>query len=263
VGEISRRARVLLIAAHPDDETLGAGGLLWRLSSGGAQIAVAHATDGAPENMTDAVTCGFATREAYAAARDQEVDRALQSLPRQPQRFRLGYVDQSLVFHLPAVTKAVAELLQTFAPTLVLSHSYEGGHPDHDCVALAVAAALRRTELPGPARHVEFASYHLWNGATRAGVFLHDDASTTVFELDDETRQAKERMLRCFETQRETLGSFDAGPRERFRPAPGYDFRRPPHAPPVLYDLYRWGVTSNEWLTHAAALLDAEAPSCR
>jgi N-acetylglucosamine malate deacetylase 2 len=256
------RARVLLIAAHPDDETLAAGGLLRRLGCVGASVAVAHATDGAPLDMSDAHAHGFDSRAAYAAARENELAEALNALSIEPQRFRFGFADQSLPYNLAEATAVLTEVLRSYRPTVVLAHPYEGGHPDHDAVALIVSVALTRAGLLDPPPQVEFTSYHLWNGATRVGAFLHDETPPVVLELDEEARQAKERMLRCFVTQRETLGGFDAGARECFRCAPRYDFRQPPHEPPLLYDLFRWRITSREWLARAAVLLDAESASC-
>jgi hypothetical protein len=83
-----------------------------------------------------------------------------------------------------------------------------------------------------------------------------------VLNGDDEALQMKGRMLECFVSQRETLATMATATPECFRDAPEYDFRRPPHAPPLLYDLYRWGITSDQWLARAAALLDGESVSC-
>lgn len=258
LGQPSSSLGVLLVAAHPDDETVGAGALLSRLSAGGARLAVVHATDGAPADMTDASAHGFPTRTLYAAAREEELRHALACLPNAVERFPLGFVDQSLAFRLGDLTDALAGVLRAFHPSVVLAHPYEGGHPDHDSAALATTLALSRTGLAQPSRHIEFTSYHLWNGILRSGLFLQGDEGATMLEADEEAEQLKQRMLRCFVSQRDTLGRLDTGARERFRGALRYDFRRPPHEPPLLYDLYHWGITSEQWLARAAALLDAE-----
>ena len=258
-----RRPRVLVVAAHPDDETIGAGALLWTLSSSGCDVAIAHATDGAPLNMSDAHAHGFDTREAYAAAREGELREALSCLPTSPERFRFGFADQSLARRLGDAAGALVDLLRSWRPSVVLTHPYEGGHPDHDTVALMVTFAIASSDVADPPRHIEFTSYHLANGVPRSGVFLREDGPVSVVELTDRLRRVKEEMLACFVTQRETLAGFDAGAPEFFRPAPRYDFRQPPHAPPLLYDLYDWGIGSDEWRARAAAFLDAGSAACR
>ena len=56
---------VALVVAHPDDETIGLGSRLHLFD----RLLLVHLTDGAPADMGDARRAGFATREAYAAAR--------------------------------------------------------------------------------------------------------------------------------------------------------------------------------------------------
>ena len=68
--------RVVVVVAHPDDETLWAGALLGRLQN----ALLIHLTDGAPADGADAHRLGFASRDAYAAARAAELDTALVAL---------------------------------------------------------------------------------------------------------------------------------------------------------------------------------------
>ena len=56
-------ADMMLVVAHPDDETIGFGGHLRRLR----RLTIVHVTDGAPRDLRDAGRCGFASADAYAA----------------------------------------------------------------------------------------------------------------------------------------------------------------------------------------------------
>jgi hypothetical protein len=56
--------RVLVIAPHPDDEVLGAGGTVARLSAAGTEVVVAIVTKGAPPLFADAATATCAARRA-------------------------------------------------------------------------------------------------------------------------------------------------------------------------------------------------------
>ena len=61
-----------------------------------------------------------------------------------------------------------------------------------------------------------------------------------------EERVRKQALIDCFDTQRETLRIFPLD-HELFRIAPDYDFDEPPHSPPLSYDHFPWGMTSQRF----------------
>lgn len=241
-------SRCLVVAAHPDDETAGLGGQFLRLNN----IRFLHATDGSPKNGVDAARHGFSTPEEYAHARRKEFLSALATagLTRAPTD-RLGFYDQELALQLPELIFALRTYMQSAQPSIVITHPYEGGHPDHDALAFAVAQAVKGLEIVT----IEFSGYHNGPNGIDTASFVPprensadlEDTPTRVLQLTSYQQYLKRRMYDCFETQLSTLEYFGVA-EERFRVAPQYDFTKPPHSGPLFYDQFPWGVTSAEML---------------
>jgi LmbE family N-acetylglucosaminyl deacetylase len=234
-----------MVVAHPDDEVIGAGARLAHLRS----VHLVHVTDGAPRNMHDARALGLATGTAYAQARHHELLAALALSGLRPGHLRgLGIADQEAAHALPELTTSLVEILRALRPEVILTHPYEGGHPDHDATAFAVHHAchlLRRERKVAPVI-VEMTFYHLDAGTSRVGCFLPNGEVGTSVPLAAEEIMRKRRMLDCFVTQRITLAGFPVGV-ERFRVAPAYDFTEPPHAGGLYYEQFPWGLMGEEW----------------
>jgi N-acetylglucosamine malate deacetylase 2 len=152
------------------------------------------------------------------------------------------------------LASALAARLAGFRPACVISHSYEGGHPDHDAACLITQLACRRLD-PVPTI-VEMTSYHAGAGGEMiVGGFVGDPAAAVVV-LDDVERSRRRAMLDCFVTQKQTLVSFRDVEHEAFRVAPAYDFTQPPHPGDLWYERHDWGMTGARWRS-----LAREAPA--
>ena len=240
----------LVIAAHPDDETIGAGALLTRKPN----IKIVHVTDGSPLNAGDALAAGFKSREEYAEARREETVRALaQAGVREDAIRNLHFIDQQLSFHLKELSERVLALVQQAQPEIVLTHAYEGGHPDHDSVAFACHMALRLSEFSFCL--CEFAGYHAGNGGMEIYAFLPSEQTQYTYRLNADERELKIAMIESFTTQERTLQPFVRPEVERFRVAPEYDFTRPPHEGKLWYENFNWGTDGAAWRKMASQTL--------
>lgn len=235
-------APVLIIGAHPDDETLGASAVI------AAQAPmIIQVTDGAPNNPADWRKLGFRCREAYAGARRSESLRALATAGvRAENLVQLGFVDQESSFDPRQLISTMAALLEGKSSFAVFTHPYEGGHPDHDATALAVHAAMALLPMDNRPSLYEFTSYHASANGLETLEFLGIQTEVNTIFLSPEQCERKRRMLACYETQRETLSQF-AVSREKFRPAPKYVFTQAPHPGRLHYENYEWKITGDHW----------------
>lgn len=246
----------MVVVAHPDDETVGAGALLGRLQD----VTVVHVTDGAPRDLADARSAGFATREAYARARRDERNAALALAHITPDHIHdLGLVDQEASLALVDLALRIATLLRATAPDLLITHPYEGGHPDHDATAFAVHAALallRRDGEPCPLL-LEQTSYFNSGGEMATYRFLPDSTDEPMtLTLSPAERARKQRMLDRYATQRTVLAPFPVEV-ERFRLAPTYEFTQLPHDGVLWYEIFSWGMTGDRFARLAREALRA------
>ncbi len=159
-----------------------------------------------------------------------------------------GFVDQEVSFHLAQLARHLAALLEERGVEIVMTHPYEGGHPDHDAVSFAVHAARdlmarRGADLP---EAIEMASYHGGAAGMVAQRFVPAETPTIEGPLSDAAWALKQRMLAAHASQVGVLAQF--GSRiERFRVAPRYDFSALPNGGSLYYETADWGMTGARW----------------
>lgn len=243
--------RVALVCAHPDDETIGAGASLFLLPG----VLLVHVTDGAPRTLADARAAGFGTAAEYAAARRAELRAALDLGGVRAETVELGVPDQGASEAMAEIARRLAGLFARHGIGACITHPYEGGHPDHDATAWAVACAARAAGV----ETVEMLSYHAApdggadegsRGGVEADRFL-PGPDPVVHVLTPAERARKAAMFRAFTTQSHVLAPFPLA-HEAFRPAPAYDFSAPPHPGTLHYERFDWGMTGVRWRTLAA-----------
>ena len=235
-------ASIAVVAAHPDDETLGFGGQL----TTPLNVTFIYVTDGAPRNMIEARRFGFADPRQYADARRKELGNALRLTPLREIRIReIGIPDQEAAFHIARIAECLSEHLGEIRPDLILTHPFEGGHPDHDATAMAVQLAAPVS--PGITPILEFTSYHLEGTNLVAGSFIDEQPNELSIRLTEQAYRIKQSMIECFTTQSGFIRQL-LRPTERFRSAPQYEFTRRPHAGPLFYETWDSGMTWDQWL---------------
>jgi bacillithiol biosynthesis deacetylase BshB1 len=141
----------LVIAPHPDDAELGAGGAILLLKAEGARVGVLDLTDGEP---TPFGSPEIRRRETEAATAVLGLD----------WRDNLGLPNRSLVADLEARAR-LAGVLRQRRPRFLLAPYWDDAHPDHVAASALVDAArfwakLTKTDLPGEPHYSQRIFYY-------------------------------------------------------------------------------------------------------
>lgn len=247
--------RLLVVIAHPDDEVIAAGALM----AGAGSVGVICATNGAPVDGSAAEAAGFDNWMAYAQARVAESDAALKQLGREIRLAEnLGIPDQALSSHLVPLARYLVARLRD-GVSHVITHAYEGGHPDHDSTAFAVHAACALIAQSGaePPIIVEAPLYNAPGEDWTYGRFVdHPDAGPElVMPLGSKQQALKRRLFECHATQSDVLARFSLT-EERFRVAPRYHFAVAPHPGEVGFSRWPWLIGGPVWRDHASRAME-------
>ncbi|MDX6260223.1 MAG: hypothetical protein QOH84_1911 [Kribbellaceae bacterium] len=191
--------RVIVVAAHPDDETLGAGGVAQVLHAAGADVSLIVASDG--EAAFPALNP--AERAQLAATRRDELTAAVVALGLDPGAVQLlGLPDSGIADHEDELTKQLEVLLRDADSVIV---PWPGDpHPDH--------AAVGRAGLAAAPVQAHRWSYPIW-----AWHWLDTDAPdipwrhAAICPLAEDQQLRKQEAISTFESQL-TSGPYGEDP---------------------------------------------------
>lgn len=158
-------ASAMIIAPHPDDETLGCGGIAIKKIAAGAPTSFVFVTDGAASHH------GRIEPEKLRALREAEAREAVQHLGASPDSITfLRYPDAQANAHTEAIAADISRLLRRFRPESVFVPHAKDPPSDHGAVNAAVRIALREFGRP-----VTVYEYPVWYWYHWPWVRLHGD----------------------------------------------------------------------------------------
>lgn len=134
----ARRHRVVVLAAHPDDETLAAAGLVHDLAAAGCEVEVVMATDGESSHPRSTVW----PPDRLATVRRVEARTAVDAIAPTARLTHLGLTDGGLSAEEPELVAALEGRCDD--STLMLAPFTHDGHPDHDAAGRAAVTVAER-----------------------------------------------------------------------------------------------------------------------
>jgi LmbE family N-acetylglucosaminyl deacetylase len=180
-------AHLLVVVAHPDDETLAMGATLAACAAAGAEVSLL------------VLTCGEAALDhvgerpvGLGARRRAELVRAAEQLGARHLSC-LGLPDSRLAEHAEEALHAARTVTAGLTPTRVLTTWHRDPHPDHQAAARVAAALAGQRQLP-------VTELALWgpHWTDPAGL---GDAGLVLLEHDAAARESRSRALSCYGSQ--------------------------------------------------------------
>ncbi len=189
--------QVLVVAPHPDDESLVAGGTIHTLTRRGVEVTLALATAGEGSRAPG-------TSASIGSARTREARQAADVLGIRTVR-EFGLPDGGLDDHLDDLAHALTDVMAQHPPDVVITTWFGDGHRDHVAVNRALSTlASDHGDVP------------VWGGEMWTPL-----PATNLVDLDAEAQAAKEAAVACHVTAARV---FDLSARlalDRFRSTNG------------------------------------------
>ncbi len=179
-------ASILAVSAHPDDETLFAGGTLARWAKAGNDVYILETTRGEGGEVGEPP---LTTPENLGSFREQEVRKAALALGARDIYF-LPFIDPHM--EINGIPRRISEPLEVFVdaiggyikqiqPDVVITHGSNGeyGHPQH----VYTHQATRKAMTNGAAK-AALLSWSAWYGSPeRQRVLNRNDRADIVYDI--------------------------------------------------------------------------------
>ena len=197
--DLTKCPEIVVVAPHPDDETLGFGATAVTLAQLGVTVQVVSVSDGGAAHPDRSPLL----RSRLERTRRAELRRAIDTLGVSAP-ICLGLPDGELNDHEPRLTGLLTEILDSRPAGTWCAATWRGdGHPDHEAVGRAAAAAAECSD----AVLVEYPVW-MWHWASPGDPAVPWDRARAV-PLSRAAIDRKQLAAQCYRSQFDTVGAGD------------------------------------------------------
>ena len=191
---------ILVFAAHPDDEILGAGGTIAKYASEGKEVVTIIFSFGEGSDPT-AWTLGVPISDPVylTSTRAKESVKASKMIGTKEVIF-LGLRDQKFAEDIKRKDKIIKEILERYQPSQIFTHCPDDPHPAHRLVANLIKDCIKEANLKSRPKMYTFTIFSPLR-------FINRNALRKYVDISD-TFTIKKKALRYFKTQKQYLDNY-------------------------------------------------------
>ena len=195
---------VLFVSPHPDDVELCCGMLIKRLLSNNVRVYYVCITNGAPTpeilSKVNRIRNDY-NQWVYMIRRKRETLMALRFLGiKRSQIFFWNYPDLECHININTLVQHFSRVVKLF--DTIFCCPFEGGHPDHDTIRLALGVSINDVKYSG--KLFEYASYNTLG----YHIFQSNLPESFIFKASVKEKEIKKQILKKFISQKEVIKQF-------------------------------------------------------
>lgn len=216
---------ILFVAAHPDDELVGATFIIKNLLQK-KNIIIFFLTNGviSKEEMW------FWNKKKYKEKkkiRDEEMKKSLKLLGIK-KFFKQDIPTRKLKENIERTFEKINLLVKDHKIDTIFCPAYEGGHQDHDVSNFICSRLRNSTEV------YEYAEYNFSKGRINCNKFVKSTKNEITIKLSEKEKKEKIKFLKIYNSEKGNLNYLHLN-EECYRKIYNYDYTKAPHHGKLFY----------------------------
>ena len=217
---------ILLLAPHPDDESVGLSVFIKRKKEEGCKITIFFLTNGGISKNE----MWFWERNKYEKLLQKRLNEMKNSLKffKIKDYFLQNIPSRNLHSNILKTFSAIQNIIGKKPIDSIFVPAYEGGHQDHDVANFIASKFKKKINV------FEYSEYHNYGDKVHSNSFINNTGNETVLEFDQNEALYKKHALSIYNSEKKNLNYIDIK-REVYRPIFRYNYDSVPHKGKLFY----------------------------
>lgn len=222
---------ILILAPHPDDETVGLSVFMRRKQEEGCNFFIFFLTNG----VVSKSEMWFWEKNKYHIFLEKRLSEMRDSLnffkikdyflQNIPTRHLRSCIEQTFL--------KIKSIIKDQTIDSIFVPAYEGGHQDHDVANFIASKFIKKINV------FEYSEYHNYRDKVHSNMFINKIGNETLIEFNKNEVDYKRNALLIYKSERKNLNYIEIK-REVYRPIIKYNYNSVPHTGTLFYK--RFGI---------------------
>ena len=222
---------ILILAPHPDDESVGLSVFIKRKKAEGCKIVIFFLTNG----VISKNEMWFWEKNKYEKFLHKRLNEMENSLKffKIKDFFLQNISTRNLRNNILKTFHKIQSIIKNKTIDSIFVPAYEGGHQDHDVANFIASQFKKKLNV------FEYSEYHNYGNKVHSNTFIKNTGSETVLEFNQNEVVYKKHALSVYNSEKKNLNYINIK-REVYRPIVKYNYDSVPHKGKLFYKRFNF-----------------------